>query len=228
MIFSYGLLTKCQTFVKWNNSLIKDCYTIFENVDHKIQILYETFVIEEKCLLKNYQFCSYYLSILVYYRFNKFSHFVGKCQIKFLEQCNFRVLKKFPFDPVNCLNQNNNCVTSWFASAFHVDAGMFDTDKQKKNASPGMFDKKGTGTVSFEEFGALWKYVTDWQNCFRSFDRDNSGNIDRAELKNALTNFGYRLSEGIIDNLMRKYDRAGKGTIYFDDFIQCCVVLYVS
>ncbi|XP_008203781.1 programmed cell death protein 6 [Nasonia vitripennis] len=90
----------------------------------------------------------------------------------------------------------------------------------------GMFDKKNTGTVNFEEFGALWKYVTDWQNCFRSFDRDNSGNIDRNELKNALVSFGYRLSDTIIDTLMRKYDRAGRGTIYFDDFIQCCVVLY--
>ncbi|KAK2574933.1 hypothetical protein KPH14_008700 [Odynerus spinipes] len=90
----------------------------------------------------------------------------------------------------------------------------------------GMFDKNQTGTVSFEEFGALWKYVTDWQNCFRSFDRDNSGNIDRNELKTALTHFGYRLSDQTIDNLIRKYDRAGRGTIYFDDFIQCCVVLY--
>lgn len=90
----------------------------------------------------------------------------------------------------------------------------------------GMFDKNQKGTVSFEEFGALWKYVTDWQNCFRSFDRDNSGNIDRNELKTALTNFGYRLSDQIIDTLIRKYDRAGRGTIYFDDFIQCCVVLY--
>lgn len=90
----------------------------------------------------------------------------------------------------------------------------------------GMFDKNQTGTVSFEEFGALWKYVTDWQNCFRSFDRDNSGNIDRNELKTALTNFGYRLSDQIIDTLIRKYDRAGRGTIYFDDFIQCCIVLY--
>ncbi|XP_058805950.1 programmed cell death protein 6 isoform X2 [Phymastichus coffea] len=90
----------------------------------------------------------------------------------------------------------------------------------------GMFDKKGSGTVSFEEFGALWKYVTDWQNCFRSFDRDGSGNIDRNELKTALTSFGYRLSDNLISTLMRKYDRAGRGTIYFDDFIQCCVVLH--
>lgn len=108
-----------------------------------------------------------------------------------------------------------------------IDAGMFDIDKNNPD-SPGMFDKNQNGTVSFEEFGALWKYVTDWQNCFRSFDRDNSGNIDRHELKTALTNFGYRLSDQIIDTLIRKYDRAGRGTIYFDDFIQCCIVLYVS
>jgi Ca2+-binding protein (EF-Hand superfamily) len=92
----------------------------------------------------------------------------------------------------------------------------------------GMFDKQNRGTVSFEDFGALWKYVTDWQSCFRSFDQDNSGNIDRNELRTALITFGYRLSEGIIDMLLRKYDRSGRGIIYFDDFIQCCIVLYVS
>lgn len=90
-----------------------------------------------------------------------------------------------------------------------------------------MFDRRQSGTVNFEEFGALWKYVTDWQNCFRSFDKDGSGNIDRQELKTALTNFGYRLNDDIINMLIRKYDRAGRGTIYFDDFIQCCVVLHV-
>ena len=90
----------------------------------------------------------------------------------------------------------------------------------------GMFDKQNRGQVSFEDFGALWKYVTDWQNCFRSFDRDNSGNIDRNELKNALITFGYRLNDGIIDILLRKYDRSGRGVIFFDDFIQCSIVLY--
>lgn len=91
-----------------------------------------------------------------------------------------------------------------------------------------MFDKHGRGQVNFEDFGALWKYVTDWQNCFRSFDRDNSGNIDRNELKTALTTFGYRLSDDLISTLVRKFDRHGRGTILFDDFIQCCIILYVS
>nr|CAD7458238.1 unnamed protein product [Timema tahoe] len=89
----------------------------------------------------------------------------------------------------------------------------------------GMFDKQQRGAVSFEDFGALWKYVTDWQSCFRSFDRDNSGNIDRSELKMALTSFGYRLSDTLVEVLVRKFDRLGNGTILFDDFIQCCIVL---
>lgn len=91
-----------------------------------------------------------------------------------------------------------------------------------------MFDRKNSGSINFEEFGALWKYVTDWQNCFRSFDRDNSGNIDQPELRQALVTFGYRLSEGIVTMLLKKFDRNGSGTIYFDDFIQCCIILYVS
>lgn len=91
-----------------------------------------------------------------------------------------------------------------------------------------MFDKQNRGSVSFEDFGALWKYVTDWQNCFRSFDKDNSGNIDKTELSTALHAFGYRLSNHIVDLMMRKFDRYGRGTILFDDFIQCCIVLHVS
>jgi len=89
----------------------------------------------------------------------------------------------------------------------------------------GMFDHGQSGGVTFQEFQSLWKYVIDWQNCFRSFDRDNSGSIDRNELQQALVTFGYKLSSGFTDLLIRKFDRQGRGTVAFDDFIQCCVVL---
>ncbi|KAL1115525.1 hypothetical protein AAG570_007554 [Ranatra chinensis] len=92
----------------------------------------------------------------------------------------------------------------------------------------GMFDKQNQSTISFENFGALWKYITDWQNCFRSFDRDNSGNINHEELKTALTTFGYRLPDEVIDIIMRSFDRLGNRTILFDDFIQCSIKLHVS
>jgi len=89
----------------------------------------------------------------------------------------------------------------------------------------GMFDADHSGTIDFAEFQALWKYVTDWQACFRTFDKDNSGAIDKSELRAALTTFGYRLSDSFYDILIRKFDRQGKGSVAFDDFIQCCVIL---
>uniref|UniRef100_A0A915IUW7 EF-hand domain-containing protein n=1 Tax=Romanomermis culicivorax TaxID=13658 RepID=A0A915IUW7_ROMCU len=89
----------------------------------------------------------------------------------------------------------------------------------------GMFDSNNDGAINFDEFAALWKYVTDWVNCFRNFDRDNSGNINKQELTTALTQFGYRLSDPFYGMLMRKFDRSATGNINFDDFVQLCVVL---
>ncbi|MCL4134479.1 UNVERIFIED_CONTAM: hypothetical protein GTU68_021462, partial [Idotea baltica] len=56
----------------------------------------------------------------------------------------------------------------------------------------GMFDRAGNGTINFNDFGSLWKYVVDWQNCFRRYDTDSSGNISKTELQTALSSFGYR------------------------------------
>ncbi|VDO15731.1 unnamed protein product [Haemonchus placei] len=88
-----------------------------------------------------------------------------------------------------------------------------------------MFDSNGDGAINFNEFQALWQYINDWTNCFRGFDLDNSGNIDKSELQNALTRFGYRLSDQFYNILMMKFDRTHTGHVNFDDFIQLCVVL---
>ena len=56
--------------------------------------------------------------------------------------------------------------------------------------STAMFDRENKGGVNFNEFAGVWKYITDWQNIFRTYDRDNSGFIDKNELKQALTGFG--------------------------------------
>ena len=53
----------------------------------------------------------------------------------------------------------------------------------------GMFDRDGNGTISLHEFSALWKYITDWQHTFRSYDKDNSGSIDKRELQTGIINY---------------------------------------
>lgn len=65
-----------------------------------------------------------------------------------------------------------------------------------------MFDRENKGGVNFNEFTGVWKYITDWQNVFRAYDRDNSGMIDKNELKQALTGFGNSLVISFYDWVM--------------------------
>ncbi|KAI9310590.1 hypothetical protein BX666DRAFT_2005157 [Dichotomocladium elegans] len=89
----------------------------------------------------------------------------------------------------------------------------------------GMFDMDNTGTIDFHEFTGLWRYIEEWQRCFRAFDTDGSGNIDHRELKNALKTFGYNLSDNFIQTLIQKFDRYGRGNITFDNFVQACATI---
>ncbi|KAI8141247.1 hypothetical protein BJV82DRAFT_580576 [Fennellomyces sp. T-0311] len=97
-----------------------------------------------------------------------------------------------------------------------------------------MFDKElltdQTGTINFQEFSGLWKYIEDWKRCFQQFDADASGSIDRNEMGNALRTFGYNLSDKFINLLINKFDKyghwaAGKGDVTFDNFVQACVTV---
>lgn len=44
-----------------------------------------------------------------------------------------------------------------------------------------------------------------WQRAFDRFDGDKSGTIDRTELQNALTDFGYIVTPQLLNILQRKY-----------------------
>ncbi|KAH9851150.1 hypothetical protein C2E23DRAFT_260991 [Lenzites betulinus] len=109
----------------------------------------------------------------------------------------------------------------------------FDLDTVKLLMS--IFDTDRSGTIGFNEFSGLWKYIKDWQNVYRHFDRDQSGSIDRTELADALRQFGYNLSPQLLQLVERKYDvLQGSGPpargaplpgITFDRFVRACVVI---
>ena len=68
-----------------------------------------------------------------------------------------------------------------------------------------MQDTDRSGTIGFNEFSGLWKYIKDWQNVYRHFDRDRSGSIDTNELNAALRQFGYNLSPQLLRLVEAKY-----------------------
>jgi Ca2+-binding EF-hand superfamily protein len=101
-------------------------------------------------------------------------------------------------------------------------------------------DTDRSGTIGFNEFTGLWKYIKDWQGVFLHFDRDRSGTIDGRELEQALNQFGFRLTPQLLVLLQRKYDvkgsvpvpAAARGYpaaaapgITFDRFVRACVVV---
>lgn len=113
----------------------------------------------------------------------------------------------------------------------------FDLDTVKLLMT--IFDTDRSGTIGFNEFAGLWKYVQDWQGVFKHFDRDRSGSIDGQELRDALTQFGFNLSPPLLDLVQKKYDidqnplKGGvpehhghhQAGISFDRFVRCCVVI---
>ncbi|KAK9719992.1 hypothetical protein K7432_004410 [Basidiobolus ranarum] len=89
-----------------------------------------------------------------------------------------------------------------------------------------MFDRDQSGYIDIYEFVGLWRYIEKWRACFRTFDRDGSGSIDAEELKHALRTFGYNISDRLVNTLILKYDKHGRGDITFDNFIQVCVTIH--
>ncbi|KAH8110544.1 EF-hand, partial [Phellopilus nigrolimitatus] len=109
------------------------------------------------------------------------------------------------------------------------DWSSFDLDTVKLLMT--IFDTDRSGTIGFNEFAGLWKYIKDWQVVFRRFDQDRSGSIDGRELDNALKQFGYNLSPDLMRLLLAKYESVTRHAhgpppgVTFDRFLRACVAI---
>lgn len=85
-----------------------------------------------------------------------------------------------------------------------------------------MFDQDKSGTIDVVEFEKLFNYVNQWLNCFKAYDRDQSGAIEEAELGQALSQMGFRFSQQFVQFLIQINNPATK-EISVDQFIVLCV-----
>mmetsp|Transcript_7340 Transcript_7340/g.8425 ORF Transcript_7340/g.8425 Transcript_7340/m.8425 type:complete len:242 (-) Transcript_7340:1156-1881(-) len=90
-----------------------------------------------------------------------------------------------------------------------------------------MFDTDHSMMMSATEFAALFKYIKDWEKCFKQYDQNQNGSISFAELKSAVEAFGYRFSDDFFTTLFNVYDADRSRTISFDEFIQLFCELHM-
>jgi len=133
------------------------------------------------------------------------------------------------FNAVDTDRSGSISVAELQAALVNGNWSKFDLDTVKMLMN--IFDTDRNGTIGFQEFSGLWKYITDWQGVFRHFDRDRSGTIDGHELSEALRNFGYRLPPSLLTLIEQKY-ASGPSTGYgastgitFDRFVRACVAV---
>jgi len=99
----------------------------------------------------------------------------------------------------------------------------------------GIFDVDGSGTIGFDEFAPLWRFMTQWRRMFDSFDIDRDGRIDAAELGQALDHYNLHVGQPILNMLVNKYGitaqrnqppgRPPRVQMDLDHFVCACVVV---
>ncbi|KAI3823303.1 hypothetical protein L1987_04738 [Smallanthus sonchifolius] len=78
-----------------------------------------------------------------------------------------------------------------------------------------------------KEFADLWSCLGQWRAIFERFDRDRSGKIDAAELRDALYSLGYAVPPSVLQLLISKYDdQSGRRVdLSFDSFVECGMIV---
>ena len=90
------------------------------------------------------------------------------------------------------------------------------TKTQVSSGAPkgGKFDTK-----NYEKNGLTEDEVLEIREAFDLFDTDHSGEIDVAELKQALMNLGIDTKNQTLQNMLADIDKNGNANIDFDEFI---------
>ncbi|KAM0919777.1 hypothetical protein ACQ4PT_007938 [Festuca glaucescens] len=85
-----------------------------------------------------------------------------------------------------------------------------------------MYDFDGNGTMSFEEFLALNKFLQKVQTVFSTLERGR-GFLSLEEVYEALIKFGFSLDSPAFYTVCESFDKSKKGRVRLDEFISICI-----
>ncbi|KAJ8420738.1 hypothetical protein Cgig2_010908 [Carnegiea gigantea] len=93
-----------------------------------------------------------------------------------------------------------------------------------------LFTNSNARKIGPKEFISLFYCLESWREIFERFDRDRSGKIDAAELRDALYSLGFAVSPIVLDLLVSKFDKTGGKckAIEYDNFIEYVATLDTS
>lgn len=87
------------------------------------------------------------------------------------------------------------------------------------------FDSDRDGQINFPEFEALHLFIMQMKDGFEKRDRARDGRLSGNEVREALMQRGYGVSEDTFQALMRKFDRQKRGSLAFDDYVELSIFL---
>ncbi|XP_020094514.1 peflin-like isoform X1 [Ananas comosus] len=87
-----------------------------------------------------------------------------------------------------------------------------------------MYDFDRNGTMNFEEFVALNKYLLKVQNVFSALQRDR-GFLNLDEVYEALVKLGFSLDSPAFYTVCESFDKNKMGMIRLDEFISLCIFI---
>mmetsp|Transcript_15340 Transcript_15340/g.32977 ORF Transcript_15340/g.32977 Transcript_15340/m.32977 type:complete len:170 (+) Transcript_15340:1754-2263(+) len=88
-----------------------------------------------------------------------------------------------------------------------------------------MYDASRSGTVNFNEFVGLHRFILSVQQSFARFDADRNGVLDFNEVHQALQFNGFLLDGPAYQAAFSAFDPEKRGSLKMDDYIQLAAFL---
>ncbi|KAF4385809.1 hypothetical protein F8388_010365 [Cannabis sativa] len=136
------------------------------------------------------------------------------------------------------LRANSTVLREWFDRVDSDKSGSITASQLKKALAVGnlefsisvvqqmirMYDFDRNGTMSFDEFVALNKFLLKVQQAFSDLERDR-GYLVTDEVFEALVKIGFSLDSPAFYTVCESFDKKKNGRFRLDDFISLCIFL---